>query len=298
MTPKPTTPPARHRPTGEWDSTVRASGRRWTATDRKVIDMIDANQAWIVNASVKEIAERADVSSSSIVRVCQRLGFAGIHEVKLVLARDLARQESRGEFPAAVAQLSTPQEILSTVLQHSAQTVLDATHTLDDEVFATLIEKISAARTLLIAGNGTSRGPAFDCAYRLTSLGIVTRPAGDSLEQHLVAEQLTGADVCLCISHTGTTRETLIVAEAAKNAGATVCALTSYRESPLSTIADLVLVAGGPEYGFRHEAMVGRISHMAVIDAIFVAVAMSRPGALDHSQVITTRMRERHTGIA
>jgi DNA-binding MurR/RpiR family transcriptional regulator len=250
-----------------------------------------------MDASVREIADRVGVSPSSVIRVCQRAGLSGVHELKLVLAGDITREQVNAVFTDAVSASSMPRDILAIVLRHNAQTVLDAAHTIDEAVFEATVQRVVTSGQLLIVGNGTSRGPAFDCAYRLTSLGIVARHAGDALEQHLLASQLTSKDLCVCVSHSGTTRETLAVAEAARAAGASVATITSFRDSPLAEMSDLVLVAGAPEYGFRHEAMVGRVAHVAVIDALFVAVAMAKPGALELSRALTSAMRNRHTGL-
>lgn len=54
-------------------------------------------------------------------------------------------------------------------------------------------------------------------------------------------------------------------------------AVTSHLRSPLATHAHHVLVAGGPELGFRQEAMTSRLAHLAVLDTLFIGIALSRP---------------------
>lgn len=97
------------------------------------------------------------------------------------------------------------------------------------------------------------------------------------MAQHLSARQLDTSGACLVISNTGATRETLMVAGAAKRTGAFIAAITSYSSSPLTRIADATLVAGGPEHGFRLEAMSSRLAQLGVVDAIFVGIAVRRP---------------------
>ena len=81
-------------------------------------------------------------------------------------------------------------------------------------------------------------------------------------------------DVCLAISHTGATRETLAATRAAAEAGATTIAITSFLRSPLTEVAAITLVAGSRETNYRVEAMASRMAHLAVLDALFVAVAL------------------------
>jgi RpiR family transcriptional regulator, carbohydrate utilization regulator len=53
----------------------------------------------------------------------------------------------------------------------------------------------------------------------------------------------------------------------------------------------LALIAGGPDQGFRGEAMVSRLAHLAVLTALFVGVALARlkesRSALDHMAAVT-----------
>ncbi|MHA7224448.1 MurR/RpiR family transcriptional regulator, partial [Arthrobacter sp. RHLT1-20] len=85
--------------------------------------------------------------------------------------------------------------------------------------------------------------------------------------------------VCIVVSHTGATRESLLVAEAAHAAGAFVIVITSFRNSPLTRVADASLVAGEREHDFRLEAMASRLAHLGVVDALFVGIAVRRPKA-------------------
>ncbi len=49
---------------------------------------------------------------------------------------------------------------------------------------------------------------------------------------------------------------------------------TSFSRSPIAELAEVVLVAGGPERSFRLEAMASRLAHLGVLDALGVAVAL------------------------
>lgn len=279
---------------GTWELAARSAGGQWSTTDARVIETIDANQRWVETASVQEIAARAQVSPSTIVRVCQRLGFSGIREVKLAIARDLARDDQGTQFPESIDQLTTPQDVLATVLRHSAQSILNIEHTVDPEAFARIVTQVINARSILIIAAGSSKAPAVDMSFRLASLGLPIRHVHDSVEQHLLSAHLSPKDIAIAVSHSGRTRETLEAARTAKEAGACLCVITSFRSSPLADLADLTLVAGETEAGFRHESLVGRSPHMALVDALFVAVVRSLPDAQARSRVVTTEVHDRH----
>jgi DNA-binding MurR/RpiR family transcriptional regulator len=202
------------------------------------------------------------------------LGFRGYHDLKLSLARDSG---PAGVAAGDIHASDPPQDVLRKVLAFDAAAIGDSLGTLDPDSFAAAVEAIDSAASILFVGVGTSAPLAQDAAYRLLTIGISTQAPADAHIQHVAARMLTARDVCFAVSHTGSTRETVAAVAAARTAGATTMAITSFSRSPLTDVADIVLVAGGGERSFRIEAMASRIGHLSVLDAIFVAIAMRRP---------------------
>ena len=104
------------------------------------------------------------------------------------------------------------------------------------------IELLLAAKDkkIFVIGMGRSGfvGRAF--ALRLMNLGF---------NVYFLGETITPAagkgDLLIAISGTGTTKMVLTASQAAKDIGATVVAITSFPESPLGQIADLVVTVRG-----------------------------------------------------
>lgn len=267
---------------GEFVTRAQAALPSLGDTDKRVIEMILGDPQAVVDGSVTELAQRAGVAQSSAVRSCQRIGYRGYQDVKLAITRDLARQDQQEQelvHEGGIDSKTPPNEILDRVLRRSARALVDAAQTVEPELLSLAIDRIAVASRVLVIGNGTSAAPAHDAAYRLSALGLVTLFPADVMAQHLAARHLDESCVCLIISHTGASRESLQAAEAARAAGAFVLAITSFTNSPLTRIADASLVAGGPEYGFRLEAMASRLAHLGVVDALFVGIAVRRPKA-------------------
>ena len=98
----------------------------------------------------------------------------------------------------------------------------------------------------------------------------------------------------VAISHSGSTRETLTAVEAASSAGAHTAAITTFARSPLAQSVDHALLAGGTESEFRIAAVSSRIAHLAVVDALFVAVAGLRPERARAAQELWSDMIDEH----
>lgn len=266
--------------TGEIAARIQAGRAQLVPSALKIVDVVIQDPSWVLTSSVSEVADRAGTSESTVIRACQGLGFKGFHDLKLVLASDLATQEREQDDlvrSEGIGPHTPRRDIPRRVLHSSAAVLQDAVTTLDLDAYEGAVQVLSDARRILVVGNGTSSAPARDCAYRLAALGLLVQAPSDTFGQHLTARALEERDAVLAISHTGATKETLIAVQAAHRRGAGVVAVTSHLRSPLTTRAHHVLVAGGPELGFRQEAMTSRLAHLAVLDTLFIGIVLARP---------------------
>jgi RpiR family transcriptional regulator, carbohydrate utilization regulator len=257
---------------GEFLARAQAAIPQLGPTDQRVIDAILSAPEEILRLSVTELASRAGTAPSSAVRACQRMGFRGFQDVKLTIARDLGTLRDELSHEEGIDGSTPPAALLTRILHRSGRALVDAATTVDPDVFGTTVQRLALAARLLVIGNGTSAAPAADTAYRFTTLGLMVSAPSDAIAQHLAARHLDSGCACLVVSHTGATRETLVGAEAAKATGAFLVVVSSYLHSPLARLADAALIAGGPEQGFRLEAMTSRLAHLGVLDAPFCIV--------------------------
>ena len=113
---------------------------------------------------------------------------------------------------------------------------------LDLEKAEKFIQKILDSRNkkIFVVGQGRSGfvGRAF--ALRLMNMGITVYFLGETITPAAGKD-----DLIIAISGSGTTKITLTASSTAKEIGAQVVAVTSYAESPLGGLADLVMPIGG-----------------------------------------------------
>ncbi|MEU2832108.1 MurR/RpiR family transcriptional regulator [Streptomyces lavendulae] len=240
---------------------IRAHLSELRDTEARVAQVVLDKGAELVHLSVSDVATLAGTAPSSVVRACQRLGFRGYQELKIAAARQApAPEPSRDQDPAARALTDTVR---------AAREALDGVAaTVSPDQLRAAARMVDAANRVLVAGAGLSGAVALDTAYRLRALGCAVDAPADPLTAQLAAAQLTPADVCLAISHTGATRSTVDAARRARQAGTPVVALTSYARSPLTESSTCTLVAGGQDLVFGLETVASRLAHLAVIDAL------------------------------
>ena len=251
---------------------VRAHLPALQRSDARVAQVIVDQPDVVIYSSASELAELAETSPATVVRCSQKLGFKGFHDLKLALAQELAAFElTRGEQSARAVDPRV--EILAQVTSAGAETVRDAAALVDPEAFDAVVRALASARRVMFAGVGTSAPLCQDAAYRFAAIGLASEAHQDVHVQHLRARLLGPEDVCVVVSHTGSTRETLEIAQSAADTKATTVAITSFARSALTELVDVVILAGTRELSFRLEAMSSRLAHLALLDALLVAVA-------------------------
>lgn len=225
----------------------------------------------VVYQSVSEVAESAGTSTATVVRCAQKLGFRGFHDLKLALARELSTFDVAADESARTVdpRLAT----LAQVAAVGAMTVGEVAALVDPAAFEAVVDAISNATRVLFCGVGTSAPLAQDAAYRFSSIGVTADAPPDVHVQHVRAALLEPGSVCVAISHTGSTQETLAAVASAQAAGALRVAITSFARSPLTESVDHVILAGTREVSFQLEAMASRLAHLAILDALLVSVA-------------------------
>jgi DNA-binding MurR/RpiR family transcriptional regulator len=253
---------------------VRAHLPGLQAADARVARVVVDQPEAVIHRSAAEVAELAGTSAATVVRCAQKLGFKGFHDLKLALAQQLPTLiRDQTAAPAADPRVAA----LAQVTRAGAEAVRDAGALVDPASFENTVAVIDRAARVLFVGVGTSAPLCQDAAYRFSAIGIGAEAPADAHMQHVQARLLTVGDVCVAVSHTGSTHETLQATRGAAQAGATVVAITSFARSALTDLADCVIVAGARELGLRLEAVASRLAHLAILDALLVAVAERDP---------------------
>jgi len=253
-------------------SLVRALLPSMVPSEVRVARFVIDQPGEVIHYSVTELAVIASTSASTVMRFCQKLGFRGFQDFKIALAQEAIPPLRR--LQADVAEGDSPGDILIKVVHAAADAVAGAGTTIEAETFAKVVERLDSADRLLILGVGSSAPIVQDIAYRFLTIGLHVEAPLDVHVQHVTASLLSAEDVCLAISHTGSTRETVAALKAAATAGARTIAVTSFFRSPLTEIAEVSLITGSKETAFRVEAMTSRLAHLSVLDALFVALAV------------------------
>ncbi|MEV0290333.1 MurR/RpiR family transcriptional regulator [Kribbella sp. NPDC050820] len=260
--------------------------------ERKLADLLLREPDVAVRLSTRELASRINVSDATVVRCSQSLGYDGFKALKLALARESS--PSTWLVREAVDQRDGALAVAKKVFSSDMQAISDTLAVLDEESLERAVDAILAAPRVEFYGVGSSVPVAMDAYYRIVRLGLPATVVTDPHMQAISAAHLPPGSLAFAVSHTGRSFETRAAMQRARQAGATVLLLTSYRNTKLGQLADIQIVTATPESTLRPEALSCRIAHLAVVDALSVAVALrsadsARDALLKDDEIIAER---------
>ena len=242
------------------------------AAEQRVADFILKHAEELIYLTVTELAERTQTSESTVVRLCQKIGYKGYQEFKIVLARDLV--EPTDAIYERIEEQDSLDAIKTKVFAANAQALQDTLEVLDDLELQRAIDAVATAKRVEIYGVGGSGSIAVDAYHKLLKLGIAAIAISDSDLMGMSAALLRPGMVALGISHTGMSRDVCEALDHAKAGGATTICITHRATSPITKVADIKLFTAAKETAFRSDAMSSRIAQLSIIDTIYVGVAL------------------------
>jgi RpiR family carbohydrate utilization transcriptional regulator len=255
--------------------------------EQRVADYILHNAEELIHLTVTELAEKTQTSESTVVRLCQKIGYKGYQEFKIMLARDLVGPTEKVyeqiEVGDSISALKTK------VFQANAQALHDTMEVLADDELERAVKAIRGARKVEIYGIGGSAPLALDAFHKFMKLGIMAVALSDSDLMAMSSTLLTKADVALGISHTGASRDVCDAMENAKVAGATTICVTHRATSPITKVSDIRLFTAAKETAFGSDAMSSRIGQLTIIDTLYAGIAL---GDYDNSLNRIQKTRE------
>jgi RpiR family carbohydrate utilization transcriptional regulator len=241
------------------------------AAEQRVADFILKHPEDLIHLTVTELAERTQTSESTVVRLCQKIGYKGYQEFKIMLARDLV-----GPTETVYEQITPLDSLVALkqkVFQANAQALKDTMEVLSDEELEKAVEALALARRVDVYGIGGSAPLAHDTYHKFMKLGIGCSWQDDSDMMAMSSSLLTPGDVALGISHTGASRDVCDAMENAKSAGATTICITHRATSPITKVSDIKLYTAAKETVFGSDAMSSRIAQLTIIDTLFAGIA-------------------------
>jgi DNA-binding MurR/RpiR family transcriptional regulator len=255
--------------------TIRSLLPNLAPVEQRVAQTVLDDPGGVAWRSISELARSCGTSATSVVRFCRAIGLRGYPELRLALAGAVAHDDAAAVVAASsdIDPDDDPVTITKKIAYSDAAAVTETASRLDTATLVKVVDALAVARRIDIYGVGASGLVAVDLQIKLQR---IDRPGYAWPDSHMAATSaaLRGkGDVAVGLSHTGTTVDTIDALAEARAHGATTVAITNFPWSPITEVADFVLLTAARETAFRSGAMTSRIAQLTVVDCLFVTLA-------------------------
>lgn len=252
---------------------IRSMYNSFTKKEKLTADYVLANSN-VIYMSITELAYTCGVGETTIIRLCKKIGINGYQEFKLLLAREMVSPEE--DVYENINHLDSISEIIKKIAQSNIMAIQDTAKVISSSQLEKAIDQILRADRVDIYGVGASAFTAGDAKYKFLRIGINAEAISDPHIQSMSAVNLTNRSAAIGISFSGSTRDTVDSLTLAKRAGAFTIAMTNYERSPITKVADAVLLTSAKETPLRSGALTSKIAQLHVLDILYTALAIKK----------------------
>ncbi|MCD7059137.1 MurR/RpiR family transcriptional regulator [Pelagibacterium xiamenense] len=242
-------------------------------SEQRIADIVLSDTSFAMNASIIELAARAEVSPPTVTRFCRRLNCQSFSEFKVRIAQT-AYIGTRYLNPETEAQ--SARDIAENIVT-KAQSALYSVHgNLDVDLIEKAAAKVANAGMVYAFGSGgNSAMLANELQNRLFRLGLRVTASADHTMQLMLAAAMQPDDVIIASSFSGRNMELVRTIETARGYKALAIALTR-PDSPVAAAADIVLPVDLREGVRIMRPTSSRYAFLILVDILANLVAVKR----------------------
>ncbi len=244
---------------------------RLSPSEQRIADILFSDFDFAVNASIVDLAGRAEVSPPTVTRFARRLGCQSFSDFKVQLAQT-PFVGARYLQPETLAVSAA--DITENVIAKAQAALFSLHRALDPAVLEAAADRIAAAQMIYAFGSGgNSAMIAGEIQNRLFRLGLRVTSSADHALQLMMTAAARPGDVIIGSSFSGRNTELVRAFELAREDNVFTIALTQ-TGSPVAKAAQLAIGVDLPEGNDIFRPTSTRLAYLALIDILANLTAM------------------------
>ncbi len=234
----------------------------------KVSEYIIANTQALKNMSIQTLAKLNHVSTSTILRLCNKLGYKGFSDFKVDLIGSIP-QKLTTEILQDDINLNDSLEDVNSKVQAMEKSSIDETHSIVNvNALNSAIELIIQSNKIVIFGVGSSGLVGKELEYQLIKIKKDVNCHFDPHMSRNLISTLDNSDLVIIISHSGETPDCVELLKLAEQSFVPSIAITKMGQSQISSLASIVLHTTSMEHASRLIPIRSKISQISVVNML------------------------------
>ncbi|CAI0855070.1 MurR/RpiR family transcriptional regulator [Serratia sp. T13T92] len=251
-----------------FDLKLREVSNGLSAKERGVAEYIIANKQSLKNMSIQTLAKANNVSTTTILRLCHKLGYQGFSDLKIDLITASGSSKQDNVLQEDI-NLDDSIETVNGKIHLIEKSSIDETHAMmNSEQLAKANELIRNSNKVVIYGAGSSGLVGKELEYQLIKIKKDVSCHLDYSIQFSIVNTLDKHDLLIIISHSGENQDGVKLLTLAQQLGVPSIAITKMGQSRISGLADVLLHTISTESVSRLIPIRSKISQLSVINML------------------------------
>ena len=248
---------------------IKTSYSQFTKAEKKVADFVISSPEKVLFMSITDVADECGVAEASVYRFCRTMKAKGYQEFKMNLSFCLSKRGAQSAPDQNVGAVNGSSLLADKVLANHINALNATRQLVVPSQIEKVVEMIHGAEMVSFFGIGHSLLTAREANNKFLRITGKTSCIEDSHMQAMSAAMMTEKDVMIILSYSGATKDTVYVAEIAKEAGGGILGITRFRKKALAVYADEILLCGADEAPLDGGSLGVKMSQLYVVDLLF-----------------------------
>lgn len=216
----------------------------FNGSEKEIAQYILKHKEKVVDLSIQQLSNDTFTSTSTIVRLCRKLGLKGYKDFKIALAVEL-QQHYRDisavnpDFP--FTEDDSNKEISQKMLALMKESLDKTGELLTNDLLERAVADIFQSKKLGIFAYGDTYVSALSFQNKLMKIDLNATIPVLFGENNFLAANFTKQDCAILISYSGRSKNTYQIARTLRLNGCKIITLTADKSSPIAKLSDLVL---------------------------------------------------------
>jgi len=211
---------------------------------KQFADFIAANPDQVAVSTVAELADRADVQPSAVMRFCQEMGFSGFSQMQKLFRSDYSQKWP--DYATRLAKLrehgtESPSALLAEFVEVGRASLENLLTTVDPKALQQAVDVLARAETIHMIGFRRAFPVTSYLAYAFEKMdvpAVLHSGIANIKMEHLIRPN----DAVIAVTFAPYTPLTLDMATSARGIGADIVAITDVVTSPLAQLKAIQLL--------------------------------------------------------
>lgn len=244
-----------------------------TISEQKIAEYILSNKDEVVSESAQNLAIKIGTSPATLVRFAKNLGYQGLPELKIDLARDSF--DDKSDLTSDLKPGDNVKILSQKIFNHRISNLEKLLKLINYDNVEAAADLLKKAETIYLIGVGASGLVCRDLYHKFSRIGKKVVYDSDFHVFLAVVNNISDKDVIVAVSYSGDTSEVNFAIEIAKKRDAKVIAITQMGKNTLNKLSDIVCHVPSCEKYLRVGAIESRDASLYIADLLYLSVAMS-----------------------